>query len=56
MAFKTYVNSGADYLMSPVSSPSGGSAGTSGWTPSVLYMLLLVAAEIVLVGWISKKF
>lgn len=56
MAFKTYVDSGADYLMAPVSSPSGGSGSSgSGWTPSVLYMLILVAAEIFLVGWITKK-
>ena len=55
MAFKTYVNSGSDYLMSPVTSPSGGASGSSGWTPSVIYMLALVAAEIVLVGWLSKK-
>lgn len=55
MSFKTYVNSGADYLMSPVTSPQGGNSGQSGWTPSVLYMLALVVAEVLLVGWLTKK-
>ena len=52
MAFKTYSNLGNDFmqpLTSPVSAP-----GSTGWHPSVLYMLALVAAEIVLVGWIHK--
>jgi hypothetical protein len=55
VAFKTYADSGASYLMAPIGNPSGGgSAG--GWEPSVLYLLLLVAAEILLVGWIGKHF
>ena len=57
--FKTYLNAGAGTQgsgnMAPVSSPSGGSgSGPGGWTPSVLYMVALVAAEIVLVAWLSK--
>jgi hypothetical protein len=53
MAFKTFLQSGASDVMAPVMSP-GGSVNQSGWTPSVLYMLLLVTAEILLVGWLSK--
>lgn len=52
MAFKTYSNLGNDF-MQPLTSPVG-APGTKGWEPSVLYMLALVAAEIVLVAWIHK--
>jgi hypothetical protein len=56
--FKTYVNAsagvGGPAGMQPVTSPSAGSPGPGGWTPSVLYMLMLIAAEIVAVGWLSK--
>ena len=52
MAFKTYSNLGNDF-MAPLNSPVG-APGTKGWEPSVLYMLALVAAEIILVGWIHK--
>jgi hypothetical protein len=55
MSFKTYVDSGSDYLMSPVTSPGGGQSGGSGWTPSVLYMLALVVAEVLFVGWLTTK-
>lgn len=55
MAFKTYVNAGAGVNMAPINSPrGGGSVSSSGWHPDVLYMLILVAAEITLVAWISK--
>ena len=50
MAFKTYMNSGSN-TMAPITSPVG-APGTTGWEPSVLYMLGLVAAEIFLVAWI----
>lgn len=57
--FKTYVNASAGVSgpsgMTPVTSPSGGKTGSGGWQPSVLYMILLVAAEIFLVGYVSKK-
>lgn len=58
--FKTYVNAGvgtqgADSF-APVSSPSGGGVGSApgGWTPSVLYMIALIALEIAAVAWLSK--
>lgn len=58
MPFKTYVNASAGAGaggMAPISSPSGGGSGIpGGWHPTVLYMLGLVAAEILLVAWISK--
>ena len=52
MAFKTYSNLGNDF-MAPLTSPVG-APGTTGWEPSVLYMLALVVAEITLVTWIHK--
>jgi hypothetical protein len=52
MAFKTYTNLGND-VMAPITSPVG-APGTTGWEPSVLYMLVLVAAEIFLVAWIHS--
>lgn len=52
MAFKTYSNLGND-VMAPITSPVGAPTST-GWSPSVLYMLFLVAAEIFLVGWIHS--
>lgn len=54
MAFKTFVRSGSSNAMTPIMSPGGG-MNQSGWTPSVLYMLALVAAEIFAVGWLSKR-
>lgn len=56
MPFKTYLNASAGAGaggMAPIASPSGGSA-PGGWHPTVLYMVALVAAEIVAVAWISK--
>ena len=57
--FKTYVNASAGVAgptgMQPVTSPSTGKTTAGGWHPSVLYMIALVAAEIFIVGYISKK-
>jgi hypothetical protein len=58
--FKTFVNASAGVSgpggMQPVSAPSQqGGTGPGGWHPSVLYMLGLVAAEIIAVWYISKK-
>lgn len=50
MAFKTYTNLGND-VMAPLSNPVG-APGTTGWQPDVLYMLVLVTAEVFLVAWI----
>jgi hypothetical protein len=42
--------------MTAVQSPSPGlAAGPGGWHPTVLYMLALVAAEILVVGWLSRN-
>lgn len=53
--FKTYAGVQAGGQPSPIGSPQGASAGATagGWHPSVLYMLVLVLAEIFLVGWIT---
>lgn len=55
--FKTYVNASAGVAgpggMQPVMAPSQ-SSGPGGWKPTVLYMVGLVAAEIIAVAWISK--
>lgn len=58
MPFKTYVNASAGAGvggMAPIASPSGGGGNVAGgWHPTVLYMIGLVAAEIIAVAWISK--
>lgn len=58
MPFKTYVNASAGAGaggMAPIASPSGGSGSIAGgWHPTVLYMVGLVALEIIAVAWISK--
>ena len=44
--------------MQAVSAPSAtgsGLSGPGGWHPTVLYMLALVALEIVLVAWLSRN-
>lgn len=54
MPFKTYLSAGAGAGgMAPIASPSGGSVA-GGWHPTVLYMIGLVAAEILAVAWISR--
>lgn len=58
MPFKTYLNASAGAGaggMAPISSPSGGGSVPGGWHPTVLYMIGLVAAEIIAVAWITKK-
>lgn len=57
MPFKTYLNASAgagNGGMAPIASPSGGGSAVGGWHPTVLYMIGLVAAEIIAVAWISK--
>lgn len=42
---------------SAVQSPSGGGegpAGVGGWHPTIMYLLALVALEILAVGWLSR--
>lgn len=55
--FSTWKNGPAMAAMqSPASSGTGAGlgAGPGGWHPTVLYMLALVIAEIVLVGFLSR--
>ena len=57
--FKTYLSAGAGTQgagnIAPVTSPSGGGgSGPGGFHPTVLYMLALVAAEVIAVAWLSK--
>lgn len=57
--FKTYANAGINTQGSdgfaPITAPSGGSpSGPGGFHPTVLYMVALIAAEIIAVAWISK--
>ena len=44
----------ASPLLGPGSAGPGQVSGVGGWHPTVLYMVVLVAAEIVLVGWLSR--
>lgn len=54
--FKTWTGSGA--AMGPVASPSspgpGGVSGVGGWHPTILYLFVLLAFEIFLVGLLSR--
>lgn len=33
---------------------TGRSSGPGGWHPTIIYMLVLIVAEIVIVGWLSR--
>lgn len=54
--FKTWTGSGT--AMGPVASPQsagpGGVAGVGGWHPTVLYLLVLVLAEMAAVAFLSR--
>lgn len=52
--FKTWTDAGS--TAGPVSSPQAGSlsSGPGGWHPTVLYLLVLVVAEIVVAGFLSR--
>lgn len=54
--FKTWTGSGT--TMGPVASPNspgpGGVSGVGGWHPTILYMFVLVLAEMFLVGLLSR--
>jgi hypothetical protein len=56
MAFKTWT--GADQAMGPLASSNspgpGGVSGVGGWHPTILYLIALVAAEILFVGLLSR--
>ncbi len=55
--FKTWT--GGDQPMTPMTSPqasgAGGVTAPGGWHPTILYMLALVAAEIILVGFLTRN-
>jgi hypothetical protein len=54
--FKTFV--GSDQSMGPVSAPSSRGpsqvTGPGGWHPTILYLFVLLAAEVFLVGLLSR--
>ena len=54
--FKTWAGSGQ--AMGPVASPSSRGpssvSGVGGWHPTVLYLLVLLVAEVFLVGLLSR--
>jgi hypothetical protein len=56
--FKTYLNAsggaGGSAGMQPLTAPSNSGGLNGAWNPSLLFMLGLVAAEIIAVGFISK--
>ena len=57
--FKTYANASAGVSgpggMGPIQSASAGkTASPAGWSPSTMYMVALVVAEIALVAFITK--
>ncbi len=54
MTFSKYAGTSPQGV-APISSPGGASGvGPGGWHPTVLSMLALVAAEIILVGLLSR--
>lgn len=44
----------ASPVLGPQSAGPGGVSGVGGWHPTVLYLIVLVAAEIFVVGWLSR--
>lgn len=32
-----------------------GNTGTTGWTPTILYLFVLILAEMFVFGWVSRK-
>jgi hypothetical protein len=51
--WQTY--SGNTQTASPIASPgSGGVSAPGGWHPTILYLIVLLAAEIFLVGLLSR--
>ena len=58
MAFKTYASfsgqGGASASSAAAVSGPSSAAGPGGWHPTILYLLALVAAEIVAVGFLSR--
>lgn len=54
--FKTFTGSGQ--AMGPVASPSssgpGSVGGVGGWHPTILYLLVLLVAEVFVVGLLSR--
>lgn len=56
MAFKTWTGSGQ--AMGPVASPNTtgpGTSGPGGWHPTILYLIALLAAEVMVVGFLSRS-
>jgi hypothetical protein len=60
MALKTWMGSagGPGPGASPVGNPQGASPnqvqGPGGWHPTILYLLLLIVAEVVVIGWLLR--
>ena len=52
--FKTWTGSGQ--AMGPLASPqtAGPGAGPGGWHPTILYLVVLLALEILVVGWLTR--
>ena len=52
--FKTWTGSGQ--AMGPLASPqtAGPGAGPGGWHPTILYLIVLLAAEIFIVGLLTR--
>lgn len=52
--FKTYANASAGVTAAAGPARSGGVRSPGGWHPTVISMLLLVIAEIVVAGFLSR--
>lgn len=54
--WNTYSKPGnRDFAPGGVAGPQGGSGAAGGWHPTILYLIGLVIAEIVVLGFISHK-
>jgi hypothetical protein len=51
MAFKTWTGTDG---MAPIQAPSAGKVRDA-WSPTILYMLGLIVAEILIVGFLSRN-
>ena len=54
MGFKSYAAPSAQGIGPVVSPSTAGAEGPGGWHPTVLYMLGLVIAEIIIVGFLAR--
>ena len=48
------IGSGASASRATAAAGGGGGTLPGGWQPTVVYMLVLIVAEVLIVGWLSR--